>query len=365
KDLFETKAKGRSDGKAKEKILVLIPETTFVGVESRVLIPETTFVGVESRVLIPETTVWDTLVYPSDTLVILRAFAISPLGLRGSIRGYMKGYGEGGTSVFKSKELYAWKDEVLFVLVLMAAVNWCLIRSLVVEAVLGSDGGWEACKKEKLISQLEVTIVGGLTEILLIDKANKHILPKKPELNDDMYNWVIAKYGKPNTWIDFQFHSIANDVYTTFFEKAEPEIAQPEKVEAETVKPETAEPEKPDVPECSKKADVQECSNIKEKHDQQDVHPDTYVIEIGSSSSELECSSTSELECSSTSEKSPGLMKMTVSQKGPSKDLLNWYEDVNNQDDEEIDEDDDETDEQDDEIDEEAEDGKDDSDDEL
>ncbi|GKD59509.1 hypothetical protein Tco_1297018, partial [Tanacetum coccineum] len=85
KDLFETKAKGRSDGKAKEKILVLIPETTFVGVESRVLIPETTFVGVESRVLIPETTfvgvesrvlipettVWDTLVYPSDTLVIL------------------------------------------------------------------------------------------------------------------------------------------------------------------------------------------------------------------------------------------------------------------------------------------------------
>ncbi|GJY08885.1 RNA-directed DNA polymerase, eukaryota, partial [Tanacetum coccineum] len=35
-----------------------------------VLIPETTFVGVESRVLIPETTVWDTLVYPSDTLVI-------------------------------------------------------------------------------------------------------------------------------------------------------------------------------------------------------------------------------------------------------------------------------------------------------
>ncbi|GJW83324.1 hypothetical protein Tco_0156469 [Tanacetum coccineum] len=68
---------------------VLIPETTFVGVESRVLIPETTFVGVESRVLIPETTVWDTLVYPSDTLVILRAFAISLLGLRGSIRGYI------------------------------------------------------------------------------------------------------------------------------------------------------------------------------------------------------------------------------------------------------------------------------------
>lgn len=49
---------------------VIIPETTFVGVESRVLIPEMTFVGVESMVLILEMTVWDTLVYPSDTLVI-------------------------------------------------------------------------------------------------------------------------------------------------------------------------------------------------------------------------------------------------------------------------------------------------------
>ncbi|GJY93631.1 hypothetical protein Tco_0509413 [Tanacetum coccineum] len=147
----------------------------------------------------------------------------------------------------------------------------------------------------------------------------------------------------------------ADDVYTTFFEKVEPEIAQPEKAEAET-----AEPKKPD------------------------------VIRIGSSSSERECSSTSELKCSSTSElecsrtldselslyvssydesissdetgyleKSvPGLMKMTILQKGPSKDLLNWYEGVNDQDEEEIDKDDDETYEQDDEIDEEAEDGK-------
>ncbi|GJR37322.1 hypothetical protein Tco_1213006 [Tanacetum coccineum] len=56
-----------------------------------------------------------------------------------------------------------------------------------------------------------------------------------------------------------------------------------------------------------------------------------------------------------------GSMKMTVSLKGPSKDLLNWYEDVNDQDEEEIDEKDDETDE----IDEEAKDGKDDSHDEL
>ncbi|GKC42621.1 hypothetical protein Tco_1060343 [Tanacetum coccineum] len=58
---------------------VLIPETTFLVVESRVLNPETTFVGVESRVLIPETTVWDTLVYPSDTLLYRRVslFTIS------------------------------------------------------------------------------------------------------------------------------------------------------------------------------------------------------------------------------------------------------------------------------------------------
>ncbi|GKD87485.1 hypothetical protein Tco_1358639, partial [Tanacetum coccineum] len=176
-------------------------------------------------------------------------------------------------------------------------------------------------------------------------KVNKHILPKKPELNDDMYNWVIAKYGKPNTWTDSQEYS----GHITFLINL-------------------------DVPECSKKVNVQECSNIKEKHDQQDVHPDTDVIEIVSSSSELECSSTSELDYdeSNSSDESgcleknePGSMKMIVSQKGPSKDLLNWYEDVNDQDEEEIDDDDDETDEQDDEIDKEAEDGKDDSDDEL
>ncbi|GKA85580.1 F-box/kelch-repeat protein-like protein isoform X1 [Tanacetum coccineum] len=94
KDLFETKAKGRSDGKAKEKILVLIPETTFVGVESRVLIPETTFVGVESRVLIPEmtfvgvesrvlipeTTVWDTLVILRILCPSFRDFAARTAG---------------------------------------------------------------------------------------------------------------------------------------------------------------------------------------------------------------------------------------------------------------------------------------------
>ncbi|GKB18740.1 hypothetical protein Tco_0852663 [Tanacetum coccineum] len=51
-------------------------------------------------------------------------------------------------------------------------------------------------------------------------------------------------------------------------------------------------------------------------------------------------------------------MKKIVSQKGPSKELLNWYEDVKDQDEEE-------TDKQDDEIDEETDDGKDDYDDDL
>ncbi|GKE23756.1 hypothetical protein Tco_1435268, partial [Tanacetum coccineum] len=167
--------------------------------------------------------------------------------------------------------------------------------------------------------------------------------------------------------IDSQFHKIADDVYTTLFEKVELEIAQPKKSEAETVEPETVEPEKPDVIEIGSSSSELECS----------------------STSELECSSTSELECSSTSESElssyvssydessssdesgcleksvPDLMKMTVSQKVPLNDLLNWYDDVNDQDEEEIDEDDDETDKQDDEIDEKAEDGKDDFDDEL
>ncbi|GKG53988.1 hypothetical protein Tco_0557511, partial [Tanacetum coccineum] len=76
------------------------------------------------------------------------------------------------------------------------------------------------------------------------------IVPKKPELNDNMYNWVIAKYGKPNSWTDSQFKSIADDIYTTFFEKAEPEKAKPKKAEAETAEAETAEPKtaKPEKP---------------------------------------------------------------------------------------------------------------------
>ncbi|GJY61119.1 putative reverse transcriptase domain-containing protein [Tanacetum coccineum] len=139
-------------------------------------------------------------------------------------------------------------------------------------------------------------------------------------------------------------------------------------VEAETAKPEIAEPGKPDVPECSKKADVQECSNIKEKQDQQDLHPDTDVIEISSSSSELECSSTSELECSSTSKSELSSYVSSYDESNSSDEsgcLEKSVPGLMKMDEEEIYEDDNETDEQDDEIDEEAEDGKDDSDDEL
>ncbi|GKD87107.1 hypothetical protein Tco_1358261, partial [Tanacetum coccineum] len=184
-------------------------------------------------------------------------------------------------------------------------------------------------------------------------KANKHILPKKPELNDDMYNWVIAKYGKP-----------------TEPEKAEPEKSEPEKAEAGKAEAETAEPEKPDVPECSKKAVVQECSNIKEKEDQQDVYPDTAVIVIGSSSSKLECSSTLELECSS-------ILESSSSDESSSSELSSYvssYDEssssnesscLEKSDEEETDKEDEEIDKQDDEIDDEAKDGKDDSHDEL
>ncbi|GJU88786.1 hypothetical protein Tco_1301209 [Tanacetum coccineum] len=121
-----------------------------------------------------------------------------------------------------------------------------------------------------------------------------------------------------------KFDRIADDVCTTIFEKDEPEIAQPKKAEAETAEleiaePETAEPVKLDVIEIGSSSSKLECS----------------------CTSELECSSTSELECSSTSESElssyvssydessssdesrcleksvPGSMKMTVSQKGP------------------------------------------------
>ncbi|GJR58061.1 reverse transcriptase domain-containing protein [Tanacetum coccineum] len=75
---------------------------------------------------------------------------------------------------------------------------------------------------------------------------------EKPELNDHMYNWTIAKYGKPNAnWIDSLFDIIADDVWKTFFDQ--PEHAK-------------------DVKESSK-TDVQDVAKI----DVQDVAPTAVV----------------------------------------------------------------------------------------
>ncbi|GKB05133.1 hypothetical protein Tco_0833328 [Tanacetum coccineum] len=161
------------------------------------------------------------------------------------------------------------------------------------------------------------------------ETAKKDIVSKKPELNDDMYNWIIAKYGTTNeNWTDSQFESVADDVYITFFEKSDP----PKDIE-DIVKPEVGYVAKTtnleadqDVLECSKKT-------ISDEFDSSD-------------------------ESGSLEKSVSGSLKKSVSQKGPSKDLLKWYED-------EKDKDEDEKDKEDDEIDEEVEDGKDDSDDEL
>nr|GEY10034.1 hypothetical protein [Tanacetum cinerariifolium] len=93
-----------------------------------------------------------------------------------------------------------------------------------------------------------------------------------------MYNWIIAKYGTPNENLtNSQFESIADDVYTTFFEKADP----PKDVV------------KPDVGYLAKTTNLEA---------DQGIVFYVEVIVIDSSSLELECPSTSELECSSTSE---------------------------------------------------------------
>ncbi|GJR70933.1 hypothetical protein Tco_0016998 [Tanacetum coccineum] len=175
------------------------------------------------------------------------------------------------------------------------------------------------------------------------ETSKKDIVPKKPELNDDMYNWIIAKYGTPNeNWTDSQFESVADDVYTTFFEKSDP----PKDVE-DAVKP--------------KVGYVTKITNLEADQAHQNEC---------SSTSKLECSSTSELEFPSSDELGSYLscydefdssgsleksvsdsLKKSISQKGLLKDLLKWYEDEKDEDENEKDE--------------EAEDGKDDSDDEL
>ncbi|GJS01677.1 transposase, MuDR, MULE transposase domain protein [Tanacetum coccineum] len=108
----------------------------------------------------------------------------------------------------------------------------------------------------------------------ILKTAKKDIISKKPELNDDMYNWIIAKYGTTNeNWTDSQFESVADDIYITFFEKSDP----PKDIE-DIVKPEVGY--------------VAKTTNLEANQE---------VIVIDLSSSEPECSSTSELECSSTS----------------------------------------------------------------
>ncbi|GJZ34078.1 hypothetical protein Tco_0579514 [Tanacetum coccineum] len=155
-----------------------------------------------------------------------------------------------------------------------------------------------------------------------------------------MYNWVIAKYRKPNTWTDSQFESITDDVYTTFFEKAEPEKVVPEKQSLKN--------------RSRQKQEMLSLNKVTSMFE---------VIVIGLSSSELECSSTSELECSSTSESSSSELSSYVSSydESSSSDESGCLEksDVNDHDEEEIDEED-EIDEGDDEIHKEADDGKDD-----
>nr|GEY77627.1 hypothetical protein [Tanacetum cinerariifolium] len=105
---------------------------------------------------------------------------------------------------------------------------------------------------------------------------NGNLFLKVLLLKDKLKEWQSKLDGDPfDAKYKENFESIADDVYTTFFEKTKPEKAEPgktepkkakpEKAEPETVEPETTEPKKPDVPECSKKANVQECSNIKEK----------------------------------------------------------------------------------------------------
>ncbi|GKA47993.1 hypothetical protein Tco_0740951 [Tanacetum coccineum] len=135
-------------------------------------------------------------------------------------------------------------------------------------------------------------------------------------LNDDMYNWVIVKYGKPNSWTYSQFHSIADDVYTTFFEKCEHELAEPEKAEAETAEP-----------EMFKKIRCPRVFKYEGKRGSTRCSP-WHSYDESSSSDESGC----------LENNVHGSMKITISQKDPSKDLLNWFEDVNDQDEEEIDE---------------------------
>nr|GEU87071.1 hypothetical protein [Tanacetum cinerariifolium] len=87
--------------------------------------------------------------------------------------------------------------------------------------------------------------------------AKKHIISAKPELNDQMMDWIISKYGKPNVyWTDSLFDIIVDDVYTTFFDQ--PDHA---KNVQESLKTDVQESSKLDVQDVAK-TDVEGVSPI-------------------------------------------------------------------------------------------------------
>ncbi|GKC86744.1 hypothetical protein Tco_1147393, partial [Tanacetum coccineum] len=112
---------------------------------------------------------------------------------------------------------------------------------------------------------------------------------------------IIAKYGTPNeNWINSQFESVADDVYTIFFERSDP----PKDVE-DVVKPEVRY--------------VVKTTNL-------EVDQGSYL----SSSDEFDSSD----ESSSLEKSVSGSLNKSVSQKGPLKDLLKWYDDEKDKDEE-------------------------------
>ncbi|GJZ74628.1 hypothetical protein Tco_0639093 [Tanacetum coccineum] len=198
------------------------------------------------------------------------------------------------------------------------------------------------------------------------DTTKKHIISNKPELNDHMYNWIIANYGTPNAnWIDSLFDIIANDVYTIFFDQPEhgkdvqesskidvqesskTDVQDVAKTDVQDVPPTMVVETDQDVPKCSKKEDEQEVAATYV------IEPDTEIILIDSdsssdkleflSSSELEFPSSDELDSYSSSiddydesdSTSSSSLEKIVSNKGQLKDLQKWYKDEDEKDEEE------------------------------
>ncbi|GJY18105.1 hypothetical protein Tco_0389596 [Tanacetum coccineum] len=171
------------------------------------------------------------------------------------------------------------------------------------------------------------------------DTAKKEIVSNKPELNEHMYNWIIAKYGKPNAnWTDSLFDIIADDVYTTFFisqsmpNSAKTDVRDVAKIDVRNVAPTAVVKTDQDVLECSKKEDQQEVAAT----DVIEPYQEIIISDSNSSSSaELELPSSDEFEFSSSDEldsnsltsdesdefdsTSSSSLEKIVSNKGPSK----------------------------------------------